>query len=72
VRLLGLPQQRQPGPETVRGEALRYLAELPFAPPAIAHNRELEWRQFDERSVEVATTVAGERLAVKLEVDARR
>jgi hypothetical protein len=69
VRLLGLPVQRQRGPETVSGEALRYLAELAFAPPAILHNRELEWRELDERTAEVATTVRDERLTVKLEVD---
>lgn len=33
VHLLGVPLQRQRGPETVAGEALRYLAELPLAPP---------------------------------------
>jgi hypothetical protein len=69
VRLLGLPVQRQRGPETVAGEALRYLAELPFAPPAIAHNGELEWRELDERRAEVATMVGGERLTVTVEVD---
>jgi hypothetical protein len=68
VRLLGVPLQRQRGRETVAGEALRYLAELPFAPPAIVHNRELEWRQIGERSVEVATRVGGERVTVKLEL----
>jgi hypothetical protein len=37
---------RQPNvpAEPVRGEALRYLAGLPFGPPAIAHNPEREWR----------------------------
>jgi hypothetical protein len=69
VRLLGLPIRRQRGPETVAGEALRYLAELPLAPPAIVHNRGLEWRQLDEITAEVATTVLGERLAVTVEVD---
>ena len=69
VRLLGVPLQRQRGPETVAGEALRYLAELPLAPPAIVHNRGLEWRQLDEITAEVATTVLDERLAVTVEVD---
>jgi hypothetical protein len=69
ARILGLPIQRQRGRETVIGEALRYLAELPWAPHAMAHNRELEWRQLDEASVEVATRVGGERLAVKVEFD---
>ena len=69
VRLLGLPLQRQRGPETVAGEALRYLAELPFVPHAIAHNRELEWRGLGERTAEVAGRIAGERLTVELEFD---
>jgi hypothetical protein len=71
VRLLGLPIQRQRGPETSIGEALRYLAELPWVPQAIGHNRELEWRQLDERSVEVATQLGSERLRVLTEFDTR-
>jgi hypothetical protein len=67
VRLLGLPLQRQRGPETTAGEALRYLAELPLVPHAIAHNRELEWRELDERKTEVAAQVGGERLSVEFE-----
>jgi hypothetical protein len=67
VRLLGLPLQRQRGPETTAGEALRYLAELSLVPHAIAHNRELEWRELDERKTEVAAQVGGERLSVEFE-----
>jgi hypothetical protein len=70
VRLLGLPLQRQRDPETVAGEALGYLAELPFVPPAIAHNPELEWRELDAQTVEVASRIGGERLAVTLVFDA--
>lgn len=69
LRVLGLPLKRQTGPEVTGGEALRYLAELPWAPHAIAHNRELEWRELDRRRVEVATRVGGERLAVEVELD---
>ena len=69
VRLLGLPVQRRRGPETVQGEALRYLAELPFAPPAMILNDALEWRGIDERTAEVATIVSGERLAIRLEAN---
>lgn len=69
VRLLGIPVQRQGGRETVLGEALRYLAELPWVPHALAHNRELEWRELGERACEVATRVLGERLAVAVEFD---
>ncbi len=70
VRLLGLPLQRRSGPETVAGEALRYLAELAWAPYAMRHNRELEWRPLAGDRVEVAARVGGERLAVTLELDA--
>jgi hypothetical protein len=70
VRLLGVPLQRERGPETTAGEALRYLAELPLVPPAREHNHELEWRELGGRSVEVATQVGGERLAVTLDLDA--
>ena len=69
VRVLGLPVQRQRGHETVRGEALRYLAELAWAPHAIASNPELDWRELDDGKAEVATEVAGERLAVEIEFD---
>ena len=45
---------RQSGSEVAAGEALRYLAELPWVPWAMEHNAELEWRKLDDRSVEVA------------------
>lgn len=35
----------------------------------MARNRELEWRRLDEQSVEVATAVGSERLAVTMEFD---
>lgn len=69
VSLFGLPLQRQRGLETTRGAALRYLAELPFVPPALLGNRELEFREIDDRHVEAGATVAGERLTVILELD---
>jgi hypothetical protein len=71
VSFFGLPFQRQRGPETTRAEALRYLAELPFVPPALVRNRELEFQEIDDRYVGVAATVAGERLTVTLELDER-
>ena len=70
VRVLGIPIRRQTGREIVAGEALRYLAELPWVPYAIVRNRELEWREAGERRVEVATRVGGERLMVELQFDA--
>ena len=71
ARLLGLlPVMRQTGPELAVGEALRYLAELVWAPHAMLSNASLEWRELDERHVEVATQVGSTRAAVRLELDA--
>ena len=67
VRLFGAPLQRQRGAEVSAGQALRYLAELPWVPPAIVGNPQLEWRGLDGRHAEVAANVAGERLTVTLE-----
>lgn len=69
VRILGLPIQRKRGPELVEGEVFRYLAEIPWVPHAILVNPQLQWREVDERRVEVATGVQGKRVAVKLTFD---
>jgi hypothetical protein len=66
VRLLGLPLQRDRGPQLAQGEAFRYLAEIPWAPHAILANPELEWRELDERTAEVATRIGQQRIAVRL------
>jgi hypothetical protein len=70
VRALGIPVQRRSGPDIAVGEAYRYLAELPWIPHAIAVNRDLEWEELDERSVEVGCRVGGERIAVTFDFDA--
>jgi len=70
VRALGFPLQNQSGPEIDVAEAYRYLAELPWVPHAMAMNHELEWRELDEGSVEVATSVGHERPIVRFEFDA--
>jgi hypothetical protein len=70
VRLLGLPVQSQEGPELAVGQAMRYLAELPWAPQAIAGNRGLEWRETDEGLLEVGASVGSARAAVEWELDA--
>lgn len=69
VRALGFPVQTRSGRDIDAGEAYRYLAELPWVPHAMAANHELEWRELDERSVEVAAEVGGERPTVRLEFD---
>jgi hypothetical protein len=69
VRALGLPLQRRHGPELAQGEVFRYLAEIAWVPHAILANPDLEWQQVDERNVEIATLVGGERTAVRLLFD---
>ena len=69
VSLLGIPLQTLKGPEMAVGEAMRYLAELVWAPHAFATNGELEWRSEGARSVEVATTVRSSSVAVHLDFD---
>jgi hypothetical protein len=70
VRALGvLPLMRQRGGDFNEGEALRYLAELPWVPYAIRANRQLEWREVDERTVEVSGPVGGARVAARLAFD---
>ncbi len=66
VRALGLPLQRQHGAELALGEAFRYLAEIAWVPHAILANVELQWRQFEDRVVEVGTSVGAQRAAVQL------
>lgn len=69
VSLLGIPLQTQRGPETTVGEAMRYLAELAWAPHAIAANRELEWHETGEHTVEVSCETAVGRAAVRWAFD---
>ena len=71
VRLWGVvPVVRASGVQFARGEAMRYLAELAWAPQAMVTNPALEWRQVDQSTVEVATRIARERVAVLLHFDA--
>jgi hypothetical protein len=58
------------GPDVARGEAIRYLVELPLAPQAMALNTELDWREVDESTVEVTTLIDGERVVARLHFDA--
>ena len=60
ARLCGsLPLARASGPETSRGELMRYLAELIWAPYAMQHNPQLSWREIDAKTVEVLATSSG-------------
>ena len=64
-----LPVTSSRGPDTDRAEAIRYLAELPWVPHAIARNRDLVWREVDDQTVEVTAEVAGERAALTIGFD---
>ena len=68
-RILGVPFMRKGGPSIAAAAAMRYLAELPWVPHAMMANPELEWRETGPRTVEVATPVAGARVAVDLTFD---
>ena len=71
ARLLGLlPVMRQSGQAASVGEAMRYLAELPWVPHAMLANRQLEWRELDTRSLEVATSAGTAKVSVDLRFDA--
>lgn len=68
ARMLGLiPMMGARGPDIDRGEAMRYLSELPWAPHAIDRNHELRWRQLGPHSLEVGTLVNGSPVAVRLD-----
>jgi hypothetical protein len=64
-----IPATRSTGSDTDRAEAMRYLAELPWVPYAIASNPELSWRVLDDGSVEVSTLVGGRAASVQLSFD---
>jgi hypothetical protein len=67
VRLWGaLPLSRERGPHVDKGEASRYLMELPWVPQAMLANAALEWRELADTVVEVATPIGGERVAAHL------
>jgi hypothetical protein len=60
-RFAGLPFLRRQGHSVTIGAGMRYLAELPWAPHAMAHNPDLRWRALDAMSAEVTTTLDGQR-----------
>lgn len=57
------------GPETARGEAMRYLAELPFNPDAILNAPDLHWEQVDVDTVAVSLETIGGLARVLLHFD---
>jgi uncharacterized protein DUF6544 len=55
ARLFGsLRLARAAGPQADKGELMRYLAELAWAPHAMLHNTQLSWREIDTTTVEVS------------------
>lgn len=58
------------GPEATRGEAMRYLSELPWTPHAIACNDTLAWRELGAGKVEVSMETTAGRAALVYTFDA--
>jgi len=55
VRLFGsLRLARAAGPQASRGELMRYLAELAWAPHAMLHNPHLSWSEIDANTIEAS------------------
>lgn len=69
-RFDGVPFMKKSGPELALGAALRYLAEIPWAPHALVANRQIAWRELDAHRVEASTKAGGARAAVTFEFDA--
>ena len=57
------------GDHATKGEIMRYLAELPWAPDAILRNRELEWTVVDPRTFVVTAGKGRTRASVTLRLD---
>lgn len=67
ARLFGsLRVARMAGPQADKGELMRYLAELPWAPHAMLHNPHLRWRMLDAATAEVAAACSGGPARVRL------
>lgn len=71
ARFLGaVPITQASGPAVDRGELMRYLAELAWAPQAMLHNPHLRWRQLDAATVEVSAASADGPARVRLGFEA--
>ncbi|MDJ0388205.1 hypothetical protein QMO56_08770 [Roseomonas sp. E05] len=58
------------GPALMKGEIMRYLAELAWAPDALLANAALEWRALDSQTLRVAAGRGPARGEVTLRLDA--
>jgi hypothetical protein len=72
VKALGfIPLARAGGtPDVARGELMRYLAELPWAPAAILLNRHLAWRSLPDGRLIVSANTPATTAEVELTLDA--
>ena len=52
--LVPCPWPRAAGAQVTKGELIRYLAELAWAPHAMLRNPQLSWREIDTTTVEVS------------------
>ena len=70
VRIAGsIPVASAAGPETAKGEAMRFLAELPWNPDAILNASGLSWHEIDSSAVNVSMETAGGMARVTLHLD---
>jgi hypothetical protein len=71
VRVAGsIPVTRSSDGETAKGEAMRFLAELPWNPEAILNSEGLTWGELEGGSVEVSMDTAGGVALVTLHIEA--
>jgi hypothetical protein len=72
VKALGfIPLARVAGtPDVARGELMRYLAELPWAPAAILLNRHLAWRELPDGRLIVSASTPATTAEIELALDA--
>ena len=70
VRLLGaIPLANAEGADLSLGEAMRYLAELPWAPDAILCNRAIGWTVAEDGWLEARLPLDGQEALVRLRAD---
>jgi hypothetical protein len=71
ARLMGsIPLARASGSDVTLGEAMRYLAELPWMPDAILGNPSLHWRMTGPETAEVSAESSGGTATVTFRFDA--
>ncbi len=70
VRLFGwISLAHMSGPAFAKGEIMRYLAEIAWAPDAILRNRALVWSVIDDRTLNVAAGSGAGYGSVRIDLD---